>query len=122
MCLFNCLFLKVKRYGMSEKLGYLVFEPHDFGYSSEQTAQLIESEVQRIIAEVSNKTKKLLNDHREHVENVALHLIQKEVLTKDELSNLLGPRPFKENKIYDERDGNVTSAKEDDKLLGDSIC
>lgn len=63
---------------------------------SENTAKKIDDEVQKIIDESYKKTKILLNIHREHLNQLATRLMEKEVIFKDELTNLLGDRIFNE--------------------------
>jgi AFG3 family protein len=41
-----------------------------------------------------DRTRKLLTEHKEDVEKVAKLLLAKEVLTREDMINLLGKRPF----------------------------
>jgi len=40
------------------------------------------------------RTKKLLNDHREQLEIIAKELLEKEILFQTDLERLIGKRPF----------------------------
>jgi cell division protease FtsH len=46
------------------------------------------------------RTKKLLSDKRDKVESLALALLDREVLHKDDVEEILGKRPFEEKKLF----------------------
>ena len=85
-------------YGMNEELGLVcydnneeVFLGRDFGHSkmySEKTAAQIDDEVKKIIGELYEKTKQLLSDNKETLENVALALLEKETLNEAEFEEI----------------------------------
>lgn len=94
----NAMVLKL---GMSKKLGTIVFEPKDTNMQvhkpySEETWELIDSEVNRIINDAHDKCKALLTEKLGDVEKVAQELLAKEVITREDMIRLLGPRPFEE--------------------------
>ncbi|GMM32147.1 AAA family ATPase [Martiniozyma asiatica (nom. inval.)] len=94
----NMMILKL---GMSKKLGTIVFEPKDTEMQvhkpySQETWELIDEEVHRIINEAHEKCRKLLSEKIEEVDKVAKELLSKEVITRDDMIRLLGPRPFAE--------------------------
>lgn len=91
----------VTDYGMSEKVGYLSFnlsrdrqDPLFQRPYSEQTAELIDTEVKVIIKEVRDRAREMLVNKRELLEDMSQLLLQKEVLSSKELQDILGPRPF----------------------------
>lgn len=89
----------VTAWGMSPKIGWLNFETNQPGYTkpfSESTAEMIDLEVRRIIDEAHTKCKQLLTEKQAEVGIVAEELLRKEVITRDDLVRLLGPREFKE--------------------------
>ena len=51
-----------------------------------------------------------------HDEQVAEHLLEKEVLQRDDLKLLLGPRPFKELSTYEEFVADTGSFEENTEL------
>ena len=51
---------------------------------SEQTAQHIDKEVHRLLTEAYDRARNILNEQREVLERVTLHLLNKEVLEQDE--------------------------------------
>ncbi|KAF1985236.1 cell division protease ftsH [Aulographum hederae CBS 113979] len=94
----------VTKWGMSNKIGYLYFE--DDGQQqfqkpfSEETAKNIDSEVRRIVDEAYKQCRELLTEKKKEVGIVAEELLRKEMLTRDDLVRLLGPRPFEDNKDF----------------------
>lgn len=88
-------------YGMSEKLGNISYydsqnEGGMFGFNkrySENTAQLIDDEVKRIVLECYERTLALLRQHREMLTHMAETLLEKEILGAKDLVEMLGDRP-----------------------------
>ncbi|KAI0034263.1 peptidase family M41-domain-containing protein [Vararia minispora EC-137] len=62
---------------------------------SEKTAEMLDFEVRKMITDAHERTTRLLTEHREDVEKVAKLLLEKEVITRVDMRNLLGKRPFK---------------------------
>ena len=92
----------VAYYGMSDKLKDVSFYDstgrYDYGITkpySEKTADLIDKETQRIIAEQMTRAKKILDEHAEGHHQIAELLIEKEVITAEDVERILGPRPWK---------------------------
>merc|ERR1712200_387320 len=69
---------------------------------SEATAQLVDEEAKKLIGSAMDRTLALLTKHKDDVERVALRLLEKEVLSRDDMIELLGPRPFAEKSTYEE--------------------
>jgi len=61
---------------------------------SEKTAEMLDFEVRKMITTAYDRTRTLLGEHREDVEKVAKLLLDKEVITREDMINLLGKRPF----------------------------
>jgi len=87
-------YAQVRVYGMSERVGHLSF-PKDQGirFYSQETSQMIDEEVRRLIQNAYNHTVKLLTEKREGLEKVALLLLEREVISAADLVRLLGERP-----------------------------
>ncbi|MGI9176095.1 MAG: ATP-dependent zinc metalloprotease FtsH [Rhodothermales bacterium] len=90
-------------YGMSEKIGDISFnmsrrsnEPVFNNPYSEKTAELIDQEVKRIISEVRQRARKMLEEKKDKLEELAQALLEKEVLGPRELVEILGERPYGE--------------------------
>lgn len=86
-------------YGMNEKVGHVSFhDPQgEYGYQrpySEKTAELIDEEVRALIQKAYDITKALLTEKKDDLEKVAKALLEKEILFKADLENLIGRRPF----------------------------
>jgi cell division protease FtsH len=85
-------------YGMSEKVGNLSFykmaqNSYDKPYSDE-TARLIDEEVRKISDEQFQRAVQLLTEKREQLDSLASLLLEREVLLKTDLENLLGKCPW----------------------------
>jgi AFG3 family protein len=94
----------VTRFGMSKKIGYLSFEDDTQQQLhkpfSEETARNIDSEVRRIVDEAYTQCKELLTEKKNEVGLVAEELLSKEVLSRDDMVRLLGPRPFNDKEEF----------------------
>lgn len=93
---------------MNERVGNVSFEqsqPGDMTFSkpySEYTAQIIDEEAKKMISSAMDRTLKLLTDNKDNVIKVAERLLEKEVLKKSDMEELLGKRPFAEKHTYEQ--------------------
>jgi cell division protease FtsH len=92
----------VAYYGMSDQLKDISFYDstgrYDYGLVkpySDDTANLIDKETQRIIAEQMARAKQILTDNAEGHHQIAQLLIDREVITSEDVERILGPRPWK---------------------------
>jgi len=101
-------YAQITQYGMNEAVGNVSFEqarPGEMVFDkpfSEATAQLVDEEAKNLISSAMARTTELLTKHREDVERVALRLLEKEVLNREDMIELLGARPFAEKSTYEE--------------------
>ena len=90
----------VTEFGMSDKVGPLslkkpeqeVFLGRDLGQKggySEQTAELIDSEVKRIVLEAQTKARELLGKHKKILDDLASKLFDREVLNGEDIDEIL---------------------------------
>lgn len=83
-------------WGMSEKIGWLNF--NESGYYtkpfSDQTAELIDEEIRRVVNDAYERCRTLLTEKSEALKTIAEELLSKEVLTREDMIRLLGKRPF----------------------------
>lgn len=93
-------------YGMNSKVGNISFndsqESQFHKPYSEKTAELIDEEVRNLIAEVYEKTKRLLTEKSEGLKALADKLLEREILFQSDLEEILGKRPFDHRTAYDE--------------------
>ncbi|XP_025129004.1 AFG3-like protein 2 isoform X3 [Bubalus bubalis] len=114
--------LKIVQFGMNEKVGQISFDLPRQGDMvlekpySEATARLIDDEVRILINDAYKRTVALLTEKKADVEKVALLLLEKEVLDKNDMVELLGPRPFAEKSTYEEFVEGTGSLDEDTSL------
>jgi cell division protease FtsH len=85
-------------YGMNAKIGNVSFNDsnQEYGFTkpySESTAEMIDQEVRSIIDECYQKTKQLLLDKRDKLEELSQILLKKEILFQTDLVEILGVRP-----------------------------
>ncbi|XP_054815747.1 ATP-dependent zinc metalloprotease FTSH 10, mitochondrial-like [Prosopis cineraria] len=97
-------YAQVAVYGFSDKVGLLSFPPTEdsFGMSkpySSKTAAMIDSEVREWIGKAYKRTVQLIEEHKEHVAQIAELLLEKEVLHQDDLVRVLGERPFQTGEV-----------------------
>ena len=92
----------VAYYGMSDKLKDVSFYDstgrYDYGFTkpySDKTATLIDQETQRIIADQMARAKQILTENAEGHHQIAQLLIDREVITSEDVERILGPRPWK---------------------------
>ncbi len=87
-------------FGMNTKVGQVSFygmqnESFIRPYS-EETASMIDEEVRVMVSIQFERAKDLLKEKREELEILASRLLEKEVLLKSDVEELIGPRPFQE--------------------------
>jgi cell division protease FtsH len=84
--------------GMSDRLPNLCYYNNDeYQFQrpySEQTAQLIDQEVQRMIAEQYERAKTLLREKQEGHAQLAQLLVEREVIFAEDVERIFGPRPW----------------------------
>ncbi len=93
-------------YGMNAKIGNISFydpsQENTFTKPySEETGKLIDEEVRGIIEEAYRRTKQLLTERKKEVEILAKELLDKEVLHKSDVEELIGKRPYEEKKLLE---------------------
>ena len=89
----------VQYYGMSDKVGALSFydSTGSRGYNlvkpySEQTAQLMDQEVKALVKEVHERTRALIEAHKEGFMQLGALLLEKEVIFAEDIEQILGPK------------------------------
>ena len=89
----------VQYYGMSDNVGALSFYDSSGarGYNlvkpySEKTAELMDKEVKSIVKEVHDRTRKLIDEHKEEFMSLGALLLEKEVIFAEDIEKILGPK------------------------------
>ena len=89
-------------YGMNKVVGPFSFKELQSEYSlkqpySNETANKIDEEARRFINECYERTRELLEKHREDVDKIAKELMEKEILYKEDFVRILGKRKFEDD-------------------------
>jgi cell division protease FtsH len=93
----------VAHWGMSDTIGPVAFhqseehpflgkEIHEMRQFSEETAHVIDQEVQRFIHEASIRATEILSGNRDKLEQLAQALLEREELNQEEMTAILGER------------------------------
>ena len=88
-------------YGLNDKLGNITYYDstgqRDYGFTkpySEKTAQVIDEEISKLIEEQYERAIEILSANRDKLTRLAEILLEKEVIFKEDLVEIFGPRPF----------------------------
>ena len=103
----------IARYGMSEKFGLMALEEVSDPYlgqnsrlnCSDKTATEIEEEVKLLLKERYEDAKKLLNDNRDKLDQIAAYLYEKETITGDQFMKIFN------GEVEDEKTEEVVEEK-----------
>lgn len=105
--------------GYSEKLGTIGYNMDKEEFMkpySEDTNRIIDVEVRNIVEDCLAKTRVLLEQKKDLMENLAKDLLEKERVTHKDLIKILGPRPFEmstENRRYLEEESSIPAPIEE---------
>jgi len=97
-------YAQISSFGMNAKVGQISFsEEGQFQKPySEDTARLMDEEVRKMIQIAYDRSVALLESKRDEIHCVAHRLLEKEVLNRNDMVDLLGKRPFKERTQYED--------------------
>lgn len=105
---------QVTQFGMNERIGLLSFpNPKQDQITvnkpySQATAKIIDEEVRKLVNNAFERTEELLRSKKEGLEAVARVLMEKEVLSRDDLAVVLGKRPFEEHTTFEQLTNTTT--------------
>jgi ATP-dependent Zn protease len=88
-------------YGLNEKLGNISYydsqSANDYGFTkpySEKRAEIIDEEVSKLIEAQYIRAKQILTENKHLLVELAEKLLEKEVVFKEDLEEILGKRPY----------------------------
>ncbi|HEY8366936.1 MAG TPA: ATP-dependent zinc metalloprotease FtsH [Bacteroidia bacterium] len=103
----------VSIYGLNDKIGNISYYDssgqQDYAFSkpySDKTAEIIDAEVKALSDLCYQRAIKLLEENKDKLTKLADRLIEREVIFREDLEEILGPRPFED----DERAKEVAAA------------
>ena len=115
-------FAMVAYYGLNKTIGNLSYYDStgqsDMGITkpfSEKTAQTIDEEVHTMLETAYQRAKKLLEENREKLDQLAKLLVEREVIFREDLENIYGKRPFEE----EEKETKENTQPSDTEVVGE---
>jgi cell division protease FtsH len=100
----------VAYYGLNKKIGNISYYDstgqNEYSFTrpySEKTAQLIDEEVHELIEDSYKKAKSILESQKEKLEKLAMQLLEKEVIFREDLVAIFGKRPFDKEEHQEEQ-------------------
>ena len=103
----------VSFFGMSDKVGTLSYYDstgqNEYGFTkpySEKTAELIDNEIKSMVEDQYNRAKKVLNDNKTKLTELAETLLEKEVIFSEDLERIFGKRPWVKEEYTEEKKNN----------------
>jgi cell division protease FtsH len=104
-------------FGLNDKIGNISYYDssgsQEYAFTkpySERTAQIIDEEVSKLIESAYTRTKEILTQHKEQLDILALRLLEREVLFKEDLEEIFGKRQWKEPEPIAKKEDKKTDA------------
>ena len=95
-------------YGLNDKIGNITYYDNngqsEFGFTkpySEETAKQIDEEISKIVEREYKRALSLLRKYKKKLSELAEHLLEKEVIFKDDLVSIFGKRPFEKEETVE---------------------
>lgn len=105
----------VSVYGLNDNIGNITYYDSsgqtDYNFSkpySDETAKVIDNEISKIIESQYKRACQILKQNKTKLTALAERLLEKEVIFKDDLIELLGERPFKKVEMVDNKPKRTT--------------
>ena len=86
----------VTKFGMSPRIGLVQYPDNEQGLKSfsEETNQIIDEEIMRVIKDAEDTARKIIHEKRDLLKKVSELLLEKETIDINDLIRILGERPF----------------------------
>ena len=123
----------ITMFGMSEKFGLMQLESIQNRYldgnrvlnCSDQTASLVDAEVQKLLADCYDKAKKIISEHLDAMDKIAQFLIEKETITGKEFMKIYRevcniPEPTEEE-AEAAKHGRIYATRAESALVGENV-
>ena len=108
----------VSVYGLNDNIGNITYYDSsgqtDYNFSkpySDETAKVIDNEISKIIESQYKRACQILKQNKTKLNALAERLLEKEVIFKDDLIELLGERPFKKVEMVDNKSKRTAKKK-----------
>ncbi|MGC8865286.1 MAG: ATP-dependent zinc metalloprotease FtsH [Bacteroidales bacterium] len=108
-------------FGLNEQLGNISFYDstgqQELSFQkpySEETARIIDAEIKKLVDRAYQRAVQILQENKDKVEQLANRLLEKEVIFREDLEEIFGPRPFESeaDKVARETARELTGTKE----------
>ena len=103
-------------YGLNDEIGNLTYYDssgqNEYGFTkpySEETAQVIDQEISKLIEEQYHRAVEVLKENKDKLIALAERLLEKEVIFKEDLVKIFGSRPFE--KEFDQKGQEIVSTE-----------
>jgi len=109
----------VAYFGLNERLGNISYYDstgqQEFAFVkpySEETARIIDEEIKKLVDTAYQRALKILQDNKEKVDKLATRLLEKEVIFREDVEDIFGPRPEGSMDIVIEPEKSVKKERE----------
>jgi len=114
------VYAMVAFFGLNKRIGNVSYydssgqSEYSFGKPySERTAQVIDEEVSNLVEQAYNRAKNILIENKEKLSQLGDLLLEKEVIFREDLETIFGPRPFDKGKeAFETRQATPIGAQE----------
>jgi cell division protease FtsH len=115
-------------FGLNDKIGNISYYDstgqQEYTFTkpySEKTSEIIDQEIRKLIEAAYERAKEVIIANREKLESLALQLLKKEVIYREDLETIFGPRPFEEERLLIENGDAKLEVKAENSELPDVV-
>ncbi len=105
-------------YGLNDKIGNITYydsSGQEWQFTkpySEKTAEIIDEEIKKLVEKQYKRALEILRKHKDKLVELAKRLMEKEVIFREDLEEILGPRPHEKDKKDQPAEQETTGKKE----------